>query len=81
MKNLLISAGLALGLGAVSFASANAAPITRATVVAPAATSDVGCRTVKRVTYRNGMKRVVSSQECDRRPNDHRMGRDRKSVV
>lgn len=72
MKTLILSAGLALGLGAAVTTTANAAPIsTPSIVVAPASAGDVACRTVKKVTVRNGVKKVVTSQSCgdDRRPN------------
>lgn len=67
MKTLILSTGFAALLGAMAIAPANAAPIaTHSVVVAPSMTSDVACRTVKRTTFRNGVKRTVTSQECSR---------------
>ncbi|MBB3973877.1 hypothetical protein [Hansschlegelia beijingensis] len=64
---LLSAAALALGLGAFAAAPASAAPIaTHATIAAPAAVSDVACRTVRKTVWRNGVKRTVTSRECDR---------------
>jgi hypothetical protein len=75
MKKFLLSAGLAFGLGVAAFAPAEAAPIsTRGAIAAPAATADVDCRTVRKTVYRNGVKRVTTTRECDR---DRGFGRDR----
>ncbi|MFC7052345.1 hypothetical protein ACFQI3_06550 [Hansschlegelia quercus] len=75
MKKFLLSAGLAFGLGVVAFAPAEAAPIsTRAAVAAPASTADVDCRTVRKTVYRNGVKRVTTTRECDRGYGDRGYG-------
>ncbi|HVI27247.1 hypothetical protein [Hansschlegelia sp.] len=68
MKTALLSAAaVALGLGAFAAAPASAAPIaTHATIVAPAATSDVGCRTVRKTVWNHGVKRTVTTRQCDR---------------
>ena len=41
-------------------------PATR--TLAPAATTDVACRTVKKTVVRNGVRRVTTSRECTRGP-------------
>jgi hypothetical protein len=67
MKRFLLPAGMALGLGALAFSPANAAPIaTHGVVLAPTVTSDVGCRTVKKIMTRNGVRRVTTTRICDR---------------
>lgn len=67
MKSILLSTGFAAMLGAFAIAPASAAPIaTHGVVLAPAGATDVACQTVRRTTYRNGVKRVVTSRECSR---------------
>lgn len=67
MKALLLSAGMAAGLGAVAFSPAYAAPIAaHGVVLAPTVTSDVACRTVKKIVTRNGVRRVTTTRVCDR---------------
>ncbi|WP_020179487.1 hypothetical protein [Methylopila sp. M107] len=67
MRTFLLSSCVAGALGVLAMGSANAAPIaTHGVIQAPSAIADVQCRTVKRVTYSYGVKRVVTSQECAR---------------
>lgn len=67
MKTFLLSAGLALGLGAVALSPAEATPLAmRGAIAAPTATTDVACRVVKKTVYRNGVKRVTTTRECGR---------------
>lgn len=67
MRTLLLSTGFAVAMGAFAMGSANAAPIsTRVVVAAPAAITDVACRQVKKVVFKNGVKRVTTFQECSR---------------
>jgi hypothetical protein len=69
MKGLILSATMAAGLGLFAAGSANAAPIaTHGVIVAPAVTTDVACRTVKKVVVRNGVRRVTNSRVCNRGP-------------
>ncbi|MET0314049.1 MAG: hypothetical protein ABW275_06605, partial [Hansschlegelia sp.] len=76
MKKFLLSAGLAFGLGVAAFTPAEAAPIsTRGAIAAPAATADVDCRTVRKTVYRNGVKRVTTTRECDRGFSERRYDR------
>lgn len=67
MRTFLLAAGVAAAMGAFAIAPASAAPIaTHGVIVAPAATTDVACRTVKKVVFRNGVKRVTTTQQCSR---------------
>jgi hypothetical protein len=78
MKNLMLSTALAAGLGAISLAPASAAMLAKAPVAATPATSDVACRTVEKTTMRNGVRRTVTSRECDNdRYEERRVYRDR----
>lgn len=79
MKTILLSTGLAAALGVFAMAPASAAPIaTHGVVLAPAGATDVACRTVTKTTYRNGVKRSVTSRECSRdRYVERRVYRDR----
>lgn len=66
MKSLILSTGVAAAMGVIAMGSANAAPIsTHGMIAAPAVTSDVACRTVKKTVFRNGVKRVTTSKQCD----------------
>ena len=66
MKALILSTGVAAAMGVVALGSASAAPIaTHGVIAAPAVTSDVACRTVKKTVFRNGMKRVTTTKQCD----------------
>ncbi|MFC7052344.1 hypothetical protein ACFQI3_06545 [Hansschlegelia quercus] len=65
MKNLMLSTALAAGLGALSLAPASAAMIGKAPVAAAPAITDVACRTVEKTTMRNGVRKTVTSRECD----------------
>lgn len=65
MKGFILSVGVAGLLGAMAMAPANAAPIaTHGVIVAPAATTDVACRTVKKVVVSRGVRRVTTSRQC-----------------
>lgn len=69
MRTFILSTGFAAAMGAFAMAPANAAPIaTHGVVAAPAFTSDVACRTVKKVVVSRGVKRVTTRQECTRAP-------------
>jgi hypothetical protein len=77
MKNLMLSTALAAGLGALSLAPASAAMIGKAPVAATPATTDVSCRTVEKTTMRNGVRRTVTSRECDDDRYERRVYSDR----
>ena len=65
MRTLILSTGFAAAMGAFAMAPASAAPIaTHGVIGAPAATTDVACRTVKKVVIKNGVKRVTTTQQC-----------------
>ncbi len=67
MRTFLLATGAAAILGAFAMSPASAAPIaTHGVIVAPAATTDVACRTVKKVVFKNGVKRVTTTQQCSR---------------
>lgn len=67
MKGLILSATMAAGLGLFAAGSAVAAPIaTHGVILAPAATTDVACRVVKRTVIRNGVRRVTTTRDCGR---------------
>lgn len=65
MKSILLSASLALGLGALAAAPAAAAPIVKSTVVATEASTDAACRTVERRVRSNGVTRITRTRQCD----------------
>lgn len=68
MKGFILSAGVAGLLGATAMAPASAAPIaTHGVIVAPAVTTDVACRVVKKTVIRNGVRRVTTTRDCGRR--------------
>ncbi|MFD1332816.1 hypothetical protein ACFQ4O_12495 [Methylopila musalis] len=83
MKTVLLSCGVALGLGLCAAAPASAAPWTRAApLAAPVVVSDVACRTVvRRVVRPNGTVRMERTRTCTetRRPvyRERRVYRDR----
>ena len=65
MKAILLSTGFATAMGFAALTSANAAPIaTHGVIAAPEVTTQVQCRTVKRVVYRGGVKRVTTTRSC-----------------
>ncbi len=65
MKGLILSAGLALGLGGLSLAPAAAAPLAPVgVVVAPSLVDQVACRTVTKSVRRNGVTRITKTQQC-----------------
>lgn len=65
MKGLILSAGLALGLGGLSLAPAAAAPLAPAGVfAAPTLVDQVACRTVTKSVRRNGVTRITKTQQC-----------------
>lgn len=67
MKGLILSAGLALGLGGLSLTPAAAAPLAPVgVVVAPSLVDNVACRTVTKSVRRNGVTRITKTQQCDR---------------
>lgn len=69
MRAYILSTGLAAALGVFAMGPANAAPIaTHGVIAAPAVTSDVACRTVKKTVIRNGVRRVTTTRECTRGP-------------
>lgn len=69
MRNILLSAGVAGAMGVLAMGSANAAPIAvHGVIAAPAVTTDVACRTVKKVVVKNGVRRVTTTQQCTRAP-------------
>ena len=77
MKNLMLSTALAAGLGALSLAPASAAMLGKAPVAATPAITDVSCRTVEKTTMRNGVRRTVTSRECDDDRSERRVYRER----
>ena len=82
MKSFILSTSLALGLGALALSPASAGPISKTTIVAPAVTSDVACRTVERRVRNGGTVRITRSQVCDspRRTVERRVYRDDRRV-
>ncbi len=68
MKALILTAGLALGMGMMSLAPASAAALVMTpTVAAPSMVSDVACRMVERRVSRPGPDRVTRTRVCDDR--------------
>lgn len=66
MKALILSTGLAAAMGVFAMGSAGAAPIaTHGVIQAPAGVTGVACRTVKKTVFRNGVKRVTTTKQCD----------------
>lgn len=68
MKTILLSTGVALGLGLLATAPSSAASLPlHAPFAGQGLVSDVACRTVtRRVTRPNGTVRVTRSRVCDR---------------
>lgn len=65
MKTVLLTTSVAAAIGALSMGAANAAPIaTHGTIVAPSASTEAACRTVKRTVWRGGVKRVTTTRSC-----------------
>lgn len=65
MKTFLLSASLALGLGALALSPASAATIVKSTVVSSDVASDAACRVVERRVRSGGVTRITRSRECD----------------
>lgn len=81
MKTFLLSASLALGLGALALSPASAAPIVKSTVVSSNVATDAACRTVERRVRSGGVTRITRTRECssDRpRFSERRVYRERR---
>ncbi|GLK79486.1 hypothetical protein [Methylopila turkensis] len=79
MKTLLLSTGLAFGLGVFALAPASAAPVVKSTVVTTGVVSDSACRMVEKRVRRNGVVRITRTRECTRpRVVERRVYRDNR---
>lgn len=65
MRTFILSTGAAAAMGLFAVGSANAAPIAvHGVIAAPAVTTDVACRMVKKTVVRNGVRRVTTTRTC-----------------
>lgn len=65
MRTFILSTGAAAAMGLFAMGSANAAPIAvHGVIAAPAVTTDVACRMVKKTVVRNGVRRVTTTRSC-----------------
>lgn len=65
MKTFLLSASLALGLGALALSPASAATVVKSSVATSRVADDAACRVVERRVRSGGVTRITRSRQCD----------------